>query len=140
MSPWQGSDQSAQKDRPSTFRVGLNPSSSGFRHSARVAQIQTFGLERQFDIFPSISRLFLRWRRAKFHSQTGWGSMAGISFWIRYCMDPSSSVNVVLFSTYSLRLPETTLLYTVSFCLFDVQNYLELDKPIAGFFSPHVFS
>jgi len=30
-------------------------------------------LGRQFNMFPSISRLFLRWREAKVYSQTGWG-------------------------------------------------------------------
>ena len=40
--------------------------------------IQTFGWGK-FDILPSISHLFLRWRGAKVYSQTGWGDMAGFS-------------------------------------------------------------
>src|SRR6218665_887692 len=38
-------------------------------------------------------------------------------------LNPSSSVDVVLFSTYSDRLPGTPLFYSVSFCLFNLQNY-----------------
>jgi len=33
----------------------------------------------QINMFSSISRSFLSWRRAKVHSQTGWGVMAGFS-------------------------------------------------------------
>src|SRR6218665_1183964 len=106
---------SAQKDRPSTtFCVGLNPSSTDpdirlewhrSRHSARRGNLICFP---ESHVYSSV----------KFYSQTGWGSKAGIS-----PLNPSSSVDVLLFSTYSDRLLGTLLIYSVSFCLFDLQKY-----------------
>jgi len=49
-------------------------------------RIQTFGWGKCNVMFPSISRLFLRWWGAKVYNQAGWGPcMAGFALWIRLC-------------------------------------------------------
>ena len=71
----------------------------------------------QFNMFPSISCLFFRWR-AKVYSQTGWGPWRDFP-WIRHCLEAC----VMLCKSYGLALAKSWFPLAPFLNVSDVKTY-----------------
>src|SRR6218665_2589028 len=73
------------KIRPKSTRRLFHTLTIGSRHSAKGGHGFRHSARGQFNMFPSISRLFLRCTDGEVDGQTGWGHRR-ISLWIRHCI------------------------------------------------------